>query len=78
MFMTPNTIQEKEATKHRTPMKMPASIKKKRESTQCKNLRNVYQFKDEDKNDAIKSVQRISEFALETALMAESHPINEG
>lgn len=52
-------------------MKMPASIKKKRESTQCKNLRNVYQFKDEDKNDAIKSVQRISEFALETALMAE-------
>lgn len=48
-----------------------AKSTKKKESAQLKNLRNVYNFKDEEKKDAIKSVQQISQNALRSALVAE-------
>jgi len=51
---------------------MSTSIKKGRESTQWKNLRKVYQFKDENKKEAIKSVQQISRHALNAALIEDS------
>jgi hypothetical protein len=51
---------------------MSSSVKKRRDSTLWKNHRKVYQFKDEDKIEAIKSVHRISQKALKVALLDNS------
>jgi hypothetical protein len=52
---------------------MSSSVKqKRRDSFQWKNHRKVYQFKDEDKIEAIKSVHRISQKALKVALLDDS------
>lgn len=49
-----------------------SSVKKRRDSTLWKNHWKVYQFKDEDKIEAIKSVHRISQKALKVALLDDS------
>ena len=47
---------------------MASSPRKRRDSTQWKSLNKIYQFNEEDKNDAIKAVQGISQRAMKTAL----------
>ena len=49
-----------------------SSVKKRKDSTLGKNHWKVYQFKDEDKIEAIKSVHRISQKALKVALLDDS------